>query len=283
MGIAERIIEYREREGITQKELAERLGAVWAATAVSRWESGTIPGSEYREALEKLIGPLDSGDAKPTGDGTPSDEPEGPDLPLKDLILGVDLDGVCSDFYGRMREIAAEWFERPVEELTPDVTYGLAEWGIESGEQYASLHRFAVTARSLFSSSKMIPGARRYLRQLSNEGARIRIITHRLFIEYFHQDAVSQTIEWLDHHGIPYWDLCFMKAKEQVGADIYIEDSPGNLESLRSRGLFAICFANSTNTDVTEPRANSWAEAYDLIHEKAGEIRRERSAAAGGT
>jgi hypothetical protein len=24
------------------------------------------------------------------------------------LVLGVDLDGVCADFYGRMREIAAE-------------------------------------------------------------------------------------------------------------------------------------------------------------------------------
>jgi len=31
---------------------------------------------------------------------------------LKHLIIGVDLDGVCSDFYGRMREVAAEWFER---------------------------------------------------------------------------------------------------------------------------------------------------------------------------
>lgn len=51
---------------------------------------------------------------------------------LERVIIGVDLDGVCSDFYGRMREIAAEWFERDVEELTPDVSYGLPEWGIKS-------------------------------------------------------------------------------------------------------------------------------------------------------
>ncbi len=50
------------------------------------------------------------------------------DASLKGLILGVDLDGVCADFYGRMREVAAEWFERPVEELTRDVSYGLSEW-----------------------------------------------------------------------------------------------------------------------------------------------------------
>ncbi len=29
-------------------------------------------------------------------------------MSLQGTIIGVDLDGVCSDFYGRMREIAAE-------------------------------------------------------------------------------------------------------------------------------------------------------------------------------
>jgi hypothetical protein len=29
-------------------------------------------------------------------------------MSVKGKIIGIDLDGVCSDFYGRMREIAAE-------------------------------------------------------------------------------------------------------------------------------------------------------------------------------
>jgi 5'(3')-deoxyribonucleotidase len=181
-------------------------------------------------------------------------------------IIGVDLDGVCSDFYGRMREIAAEWFECQLDDLTPEVSYGLKEWGIEHEEHYWSLHRFAVTQRGLFETSPMIHGARSYLRKLSNEGARIRIITHRLFIGYFHRIAVSQTIDWLDRHGIPYWDLCFMKQKEQVGADLYVEDSPMNVEALRSKGCYTICFANSTNTGIAQPRVKSWKEAYELIH-----------------
>ncbi|WP_305731547.1 5' nucleotidase, NT5C type [Trichlorobacter ammonificans] len=181
-------------------------------------------------------------------------------------IIGVDLDGVCSDFYKRMREIAAEWLECKIEDLTPEVSYGLGEWGITTEDQYSSLHRFAVTQRDLFKTSDMIPGARKYLRMLSDEGARIRIITHRLFIHYFHHTAVSQTIEWLDSNGIPYWDLCFMKQKEQVGADIYIEDSPTNVESLRNKGCLTICFGNSTNVQVAKPRVKSWSEAYKLIH-----------------
>jgi beta-phosphoglucomutase-like phosphatase (HAD superfamily) len=181
-------------------------------------------------------------------------------------IVGVDLDGVCSDFYGRMREIAAEWFECQIDDLTPEVSYGLREWGIEKSEQYESLHRFAVTQRGLFESSPMIHGARSYLRKLSNDGARIRIITHRLFIHYFHRTAVSQTIDWLDRHGIPYWDLCFMKEKEQVGADLYVEDTPKNVEALRKSGAYTICFANSTNTSISDPRAKTWKEVYELIH-----------------
>lgn len=192
---------------------------------------------------------------------------------LEGLILGVDLDGVCADFYGRMREIAAEWFERPIGELTPDVSYGLPEWGVKDEEQYQSLHRFAVTQRELFKTSPMIPGARKYLRKLSDEGARIRIITHRLFIHFFHNAAVSQTIDWLDRNGIPYWDLCFMKAKEQVGAHIYIDDSPGNVMRLREKGLYAICFANSTNKDVGDPRATSWEDVYRLVHERWATVR----------
>ena len=185
----------------------------------------------------------------------------------KQIVLGVDLDGVCADFYGQMRVVAAEWLERPIDELTPDVSYGLGEWGIERKDQYESLHRFAVTARNLFRELPMIPGARRVLRRLSDEKYRIRIITHRLFIYYFHAAAVQQTIDWLDHHGIPYWDLCFMMEKDQVGADIYIDDSPRNVENLRGRELRTICFANSTNKHICAPRANDWDEVYRLVHE----------------
>lgn len=195
----------------------------------------------------------------------PSSRGQSTEGPLTGLILGVDLDGVCADFYAQMRRIAAEWFERPIEELTPDVSYGLREWGVTSEEQYLSLHRFAVTQRDLFKTVPMISGARKYLRRLSDEGARVRIITHRLFIQYFHNLAVAQTIDWLDHHGIPYWDLCFMKDKEQVGANIYIEDGPANIEQLRGKRLYAICFANSTNKEMPPPRASSWEEVYKLV------------------
>jgi len=193
----------------------------------------------------------------------------------RQIVIGVDLDGVCADFYGRMREIAAEWFERRLEDLPKDVSYGLKEWGIDGHEQYTSLHRFAVTQRNLFETVPMIPGARKYLWKLSDEGYRIRIITHRLFIHHFHALAVQQTVQWLDGKGIPYWDLCFMREKAEVGAHIYIEDAPNNVMALRDTDHITVCFANSTNTRVAAPRAKTWAGTYRIVRKLASEIQRE--------
>jgi 5'(3')-deoxyribonucleotidase len=181
------------------------------------------------------------------------------------FVLGVDLDGVVADFYGGLRPIAAEWLDVPVDKLPTTVTYGLPEWKVNDAPGgYDALHKFAVTQRGLFRQLKPMPGAPAALRVLSNADIRIRIITHRLFIKYFHKDAVQQTIEWLDYHDIPYWDLCFMRDKAAVGAELYIEDTPSNVVKLRQDGHPTVVFTNSTNLQVDPPRANNWTEAVEI-------------------
>jgi 5'(3')-deoxyribonucleotidase len=182
------------------------------------------------------------------------------------FVFGVDLDGVVADFYGGLRPIAAEWLGVNIDTLPQRVSWGLTEWGVDDAPGgYERLHRFAVTQRELFSQVPPMAGAPQALRRLSIEGVRIRIITHRLFIKYFHQVAVSQTIEWLDRHDIPYWDLCFMQQKTAVGADLYIEDSPSNIERLRAEGQKTIVFTNSTNEHLSGPRAHTWEEVVKMV------------------
>jgi 5'(3')-deoxyribonucleotidase len=187
------------------------------------------------------------------------------------FILGVDLDGVVGDFYGAMRNIAAEWLDRPLESLTQEVSFGLDEWGIAEHGGYDRLHRFAVTQRDLFRDMKPIKDAPATLRKLSNRGIRIRIITHRLFVKYSHRVSITQTVDWLDSHDIPYWDLCFMNDKGAVGAHVYLDDSPGNVSSLRAQGCRTIVFTNSTNRQVDGPRADSWLDAERLVLEALDE------------
>jgi 5'(3')-deoxyribonucleotidase len=184
----------------------------------------------------------------------------------RSFVFGVDLDGVVADFYGGLRPIAAEWLGVAVETLPERVSWGLIEWGVDQAPGgYEGLHKFAVMQRELFLKLPPTPRAPQTLRRLSKAGVRIRIITHRLFIKYFHQIAVSQTIQWLDYHDIPYWDLCFMQQKTAVGADLYIEDSPSNIERLRAEGQKTIVFTNSTNEHLAGPRANTWDEVLDLV------------------
>jgi len=182
-------------------------------------------------------------------------------------ILGVDLDGVVGDFYGAMRKIAADWLNKPLESLTPDVSYGLDEWDLAEYGGYDRLHRFAVTQRNLFRDMEPIEDAPAFLRKLSNRNIRIRIITHRLFLKYSHKATITQTVDWLDSWDIPYWDLCFMADKGAVGAHVYIDDSPFNVIRLRDQGCKTIVFTNSTNKDIPGPRANNWQEVENLVME----------------
>jgi 5'(3')-deoxyribonucleotidase len=183
------------------------------------------------------------------------------------FILGVDLDGVVGDFYGAMRGIAAEWLNKPVETLTKEITYGLAEWGIAEFGGYDRLHRFAVAQRNIFRDMAPIENAPAILRKLSNQGIRIRIITHRLFLKYSHRTSITQTVDWLDNYDIPYWDICFMNDKGAVGAHVYIDDAPENILSLRKQGCKTIVFSNSTNRSLPGPRADNWNEAERLVME----------------
>jgi 5'(3')-deoxyribonucleotidase len=197
------------------------------------------------------------------------------------FVVGLDLDGVCCDFYGKMREVAAEWLGVPLKDLTTNVTYGLSEWGL-SPREYERIHRFAVTQRDLFRVVDPIPGAAQSLRRLTAEGLRIRVVTHRLFISHFHEIAVGQTVQWLESHAIPYSDLCFMRDKSLVDAHIYVEDTDQQVRALQDAGKKVVAFTNSTNINMLPPpliRATTWQEAETVIRQHYYEWRRHRGLA----
>jgi 5'(3')-deoxyribonucleotidase len=197
--------------------------------------------------------------------------------PSSTFVLGVDLDGVVADFYGALRPVAAEWRGLKTEDLTEDVSYGLKEWGI-TGAEYQELHRFAVTQREIFFTQPAMPGAAAALRRLGyHDSIRIRIITHRLFLKYTHEMSVRQTVEWLEAYGIPYWDICFMKAKGEVGADLYIEDSPGNIKALQTANKDVLIFTNSTNKGVPGERADTWDDVERFVLKKVEEWKAKKA------
>jgi 5'(3')-deoxyribonucleotidase len=184
------------------------------------------------------------------------------------FILGVDLDGVCGDYSAAFRAVVAA--DRGIDPSTlPDErSWTFAEWGVSSPEEFDRLHRLAVLEHRMFRDMPVLPGCSEALWRLSDAGVWIRIITHRLCVNWGHAVAVADTVSWLDAAGIPYRDICFLGAKPEVEADLYIDDASHNVEALRSAGNDVIVFDAPYNRDVDGPRASSWTEIEELVTER---------------
>ena len=62
-----------------------------------------------------------------------------------------------------------------------------------------------------------------------------------------------------------------MKDKTAVGADLYIEDAPKNIQELRDdleHPADVIVFSNSTNRECDGPRADDWGQVEELVIDK---------------
>jgi len=180
------------------------------------------------------------------------------------FVLGVDLDGVCADYTKGFRWVVAQHFGIDESELPMQRNWDFAEWGL-SPDDFETLHRRAVTKERMFRGLDLINGTAETLWRLSDAGVWIRIITHRLYTNWGHQAAVTDTVEWLDNARIPYRDLCFLGAKPQVEAALYVEDSPANVEALRAAGNEVIVFDQPYNRDLGAPRADSWTEVEEIV------------------
>ena len=181
------------------------------------------------------------------------------------LVLGVDLDGVCGDYEGAFRRSVMRWSGRGEDELPPQTTMdAYSEWGL-SFEEFQDAHRRAVLDDRIFRHMDPLPGVSAALWELSDLGVWIRIITHRLIFNWAHETSAADTAAWLDLHDIPYRDLCFIGDKPNVGADLYVDDSPTNIVSLRTAGKTAIVFDQPYNHHLPGPRARTWSEVVALV------------------
>ena len=181
------------------------------------------------------------------------------------FILGVDLDGVCGDYTAAFRAVVAE--DRAVDpsELGDARSWDFAEWGINGPDEFDRLHRVAVLEHRMFRDMPVMEGAAEALWRLSDAGVWIRIITHRLCVNWGHAVAVADTVTWLDEAGIPYRDICFLGAKPEVEADCYVDDAAHNVVALREAGNQVIVFDAPYNQDIDGPRARSWVEVESLV------------------
>jgi 5'(3')-deoxyribonucleotidase len=187
------------------------------------------------------------------------------------FILGVDLDGVCGDYTGALRQVVAAHKGVEPDSLPLERSWDFHEWDLSPAE-FEQLHQAAVLENRIFRTMPAFEGAAETLWRLSDAGIWIRIITHRLYVNWGHATAVADTVDWLDAVGIPYRDLCFLGAKPQVEADCYVEDAPHNVVALRETGAHVIVFDQPYNRDIDGPRADDWAGIEDLVGARVAQL-----------
>lgn len=182
------------------------------------------------------------------------------------FVFGVDLDGVCADYTAAFRTVAAEFLGVDESALPLERSWDFREWGFDA-TTYEAVHRIAVLERRILRDMPVIEGAAEALWRLSDAGVWIRVITHRLYVNWSHATAVTDTVTWLDRARIPYRDICFLGAKPEVEADAYIDDGPHNVLALRELGNEVIVFDQPYNRELPGPRARDWAEVEELVEE----------------
>ena len=183
------------------------------------------------------------------------------------FVLGVDLDGVCGDHTTAFRQVVAEELGIDPDKLPTQRSWSFAEWGLDDME-FERLHEIAVVEHRMFASMPVIPGVADALWRLSDAGVWIRIISHRLYVNWGHATAAGDTAQWLDDARIPYRDLCFIGAKSEIEANTYVEDGPHNIEAFQAAGKDVIIFDQPYNQHLDGVRAETWSEVEAMVLER---------------
>lgn len=183
---------------------------------------------------------------------------------MSNFILGLDLDGVCFNYTGALRDFLCSDRGHSPEDLPDPTDWDFTGWPLNGLEDYKVAHTAAVVS-GIFASGSIIEGASESLWRLSNAGADIHIITNRFVGPGHHKLVVDQTMEWLDNHDIPFGGISFIKDKTKVDVDVLLEDAPHNLLDMMEVNKAVIAFDTLYNRHVDCPRVMNWVEAEEMI------------------
>lgn len=180
------------------------------------------------------------------------------------LRLGIDLDGVVADFTAGWIDLHRREFGS---DLAPD---GVTMWdGLHEFAGFPSMDAFWDWARpngsrpSVFRHLRPLPGALETIRTLADVGHDIVIISAKP------DWAVPDTLAWLSDHAMPTREVHLTFDKHEVECDVYLDDAPHVLESLRERrGDRTVCrFVQPWNAPMEGiVDVSGWQDFQRLVH-----------------
>ncbi|MEN8114554.1 MAG: hypothetical protein ABFS21_09210 [Actinomycetota bacterium] len=177
------------------------------------------------------------------------------------MRLGIDLDGVVADF-------ATGWVSRYNDEFDSNVSSEqINHWDamgdLTHFESMGAFWRWAARGDhgSVFRHLDTYPGALETLKRLKRN--------HEIVIITAKPDwAVHDTFAWMADHKIPTREIHITEAKWRVPCDVYLDDSPRQIDELhRNRPEAVVCrFVRPWNEPVFGVRdVRDWDEFEALV------------------
>lgn len=184
----------------------------------------------------------------------------------KPFRIGLDLDNTVLRYTKGIREHSMKLLGLPPEKFADPTHYSLVDsgWPFKTEQEFREAHGWAVE-QGLYSGLEAIEGAPEALQEVSEAGAHIHIITSRFVLPHQHRMVMSQTVDNLDALNIPFRGISFESDKSTILADLYIDDAPHNIISLREINREVLTFDDLYNRGIPGPRAVNWDEAKAYI------------------
>lgn len=168
------------------------------------------------------------------------------------MRVGIDLDGVCYDFAGSVRE----YLNHPHPD--PERWEFYEDWGL-SLDDFLTVCHDGVDAGIIFTHGDPYPNVLDAFKIIKGAGHSIHIVTDRAFGQ--NGASPAATAAWLARHGLDYDSLTFSADKTVVKLDVMVDDKPSNYAALQAAGVDAYLLTRPWNQQV--PNAQ---RVLDLLH-----------------
>lgn len=193
------------------------------------------------------------------------------------FIVGLDIDDTLSPYTQKFMERLAQENKIDVAQMRKPETYDMWGYGwdgIETFDQFIAKHNQFVR-EGFFSSMPVFDHVAETISELREAGAYVKIITTR-FCSPDPKDkalVISETAQFLVNNDLEYDEFMISSTKDDIFADVYVDDSPNNIRKFVQAKRHAILPDTVLHTPKTAKQYNlplmtgGWAKGKEMLLE----------------
>lgn len=170
------------------------------------------------------------------------------------MIIGLDIDGVLRNFTKQLIKIYKEDF--PSHTVLPIDT-----WFFENSFPIKKdiYQYYKDNADRIFEHAERYENADLFSKALCGSGHYVILVTSQP------RGSEIYTMRWVEKNNIAYNSIVFTDKKSIVNADIFLDDSPINIEELRENGKRCVVFDQQWNKEHGGERCKSYEQFMEIV------------------